>query len=203
MEFILVGFPGWGAESVSERASWRPFSPLKHSITSHCLLKHVQFLKTFIEWTKSFPLALLARLDYGNSPCIFIFHYSICLPNYLNTFFFPRALSVTWKKYSFEIYFTIYHSHFFPNVCIVCTISISIHLTSSLFRHIFIPTCTLTSRKYVCLPTKPRKGTQTPCQFNWLNCVKVYICLKSTSQASLTSFSWNQQRAWCPWGSPR
>lgn len=142
MEFILVGFPGWGAESVSERASWRPFSPLKHSITSHCLLKHAQFLKTFIEWTKSFPLALLARLDYGNSPCIFIFHYSICLPNYLNTFFFPRALSVTWKKYSFEIYFTIYHSHFFPNVCIVCTISISIHLTSSLFRHIFIPTCT-------------------------------------------------------------
>lgn len=54
-----MGLPG----CASEGASREYFNPLKHSITSHVLLKQAQGLKPFIEWLKPFPLALFVKLD--------------------------------------------------------------------------------------------------------------------------------------------
>lgn len=162
MWFRWVGLPGWRAENISERTSWRQFNCLEYSIASHYLLKQAQCLKIFIEWLKSFPLALLAKLGYRNTPCIFIFHYNICLAIYWNTVFLPWALSATWKNICFETCFTISHSHFFLNVYIVCIISVSINLTSILFRHLFYSNLHL-----VRILRWPQEPTSLPPQCTW------------------------------------
>lgn len=103
-----MGLPGY----VSEGASREHFKLLENSIASHCLQKQVQCLKLFIEWPKSFPLALLAllaKLGYRNDTCIFVFHYIKCLALYGNTFFLPLLALLVKLGYSNNACIFIFH----------------------------------------------------------------------------------------------
>lgn len=81
MNVVQTGLPGY----VSEGTIRGHFNPLKYPIGPYCLLRQAPCLKPFSEWPKSFPLALLAlfiKVAYRINPCLFLFHYTLCLALY-------------------------------------------------------------------------------------------------------------------------